>query len=333
MTGCFFGRQVWRAPALLAGCVTLVVLSACAPPVRGVPPAAILPTRPAIAVPETVLVRVAGRPTRIPLDDYVLGAVLAEVTPLNETPAVVAKIYDVQAIIARTYAVSQLGRHRTDGFDLCDSTHCQLYDPARIRTSRFAADARAAVTRTHGQVLAYEGRVVEALFHADCGGHTASAEDVWGGARVPYLRSVEDDLPAETHRPWELSATSEQVRKALDADQRTDVGRTLRDIEIVSRDESGRAAGLDLRGERSLTVKGDVLRAVLNRTFGERAVQSTLFTVSKKGSTFTFRGTGFGHGVGLCQRGAAARARRGDSVAEILGAYFRGAQRVVGRRS
>ena len=129
-----------------------------------------------------------------------------------------------------------------------------------------------------------------------------------------------------------MSATAEQIRLALDADPRTDVGRSLREIEIVSRDDSGRAAGLGVRGEHSYTVRGDVLRAVLNQKFGERAIQSTRFALTRSGSTFTFRGTGFGHGVGLCQRGAAARARRGDSVGQILAAYFPGAQRVVGRR-
>ena len=62
---------------------------------------------------------------------------------------------------------------RAEGFDLCDGVHCQLYEPGRIRTSRFAAVARAAVERTAGMILAYSNRPAEVLFHADCGGHTA----------------------------------------------------------------------------------------------------------------------------------------------------------------
>ncbi len=95
---------------------------------------------------------------------------------------------------------------------------------------------------------------------------------------------------------------------------------------MVSRDDSGRAAELGVRGEHAYTVRGDVLRAALNQTLGERAIQSTRFTLTRTGTRYDFAGTGFGHGVGLCQRGAAARARRGDSVEAILGTYFPGAR-------
>ena len=100
---------------------------------------------------------------------------------------------------------------------------------------------------------------------------------------------------------------------------------------MVSRDASGRAAGLAVRGERSYTVRGDVLRAVINRTLGDRALLSTRFSVTRDKAGWIFEGTGFGHGVGLCQRGAAARARRGDAVADILQAYFPGARLTLPR--
>jgi stage II sporulation protein D len=268
---------------------------------------------------------VAGKVTSVPLDEYVLGAVLAEVTPLGETDETVARVFEVQSIVARTYAVSQLGRHHQDGFDLCDTTHCQLYQPARIASSRFAAAARAAVTRTSGRVLVYNGQIAEALFHADCGGATTSAEAVWGGPARPYLHTVLDTLPGETHRPWQIAIPAEQLRQALDADPRTDVGRTLSAIEVVSRDESGRAAELTVRGAHTYTVRGDVLRSVINQRLGDKGVQSTRFILTKSGGTYTFKGTGYGHGVGLCQRGAITRARQGQSVEQILRTYFPGA--------
>jgi stage II sporulation protein D len=301
--------------------LALVAASACAP-TKGAFPG---PLTSSLTVPDRVRVRVAGKVTSVALDDYVIGAVLAEVTPVGESAAVVARIYDVQSIVARTYAVSQLGRHRQDGFDLCDSTHCQLYQPSRLTTSRFADAARAAVARTSGRVLVYGGRIAEALFHADCGGATTSADAVWGGPARPYLRTVTDNLPAETHRPWQVSIPAEQLRQALDADPRTDVGRTLTGIEILSRDESGRASGLTVRGERTYTVRGDVLRTVINQKFGDKAVQSTRFTLTRSAGQYTFKGTGYGHGVGLCQRGAITRARQGEGVEEILRVYFAGA--------
>ena len=74
---------------------------------------------------------------------------------------------------------------------------------------------------------------------------------------------------------------------ALNADARTSVGKTLDAIEILSRDDSGRAAGLGVRGERSYTVRGDVLRAVLNQSLGDRGLQSTKFTLTPIGATAT----------------------------------------------
>ena len=300
----------------------LTAVAACArtpaprPVVRAAPPRA--------AVPETLSVRTSAGISALSLEDYVLGSVLAEVSPVNETPAATERIFEIQAIIARTYATSRLGRHRDEGFDFCDTTHCQVYDRARLATSRFAAVARAAVARTSGRILTYGARPVEALFHSDCGGVTASAETVWGGPPVPYLRAQTDDVPEPAHRPWRFEASAAAVREALAADPRTNVGRTLTGIGIAATDASGRASELTLSGERQLTVRGDTLRAVLNRRFGDRAIQSTRLTITRAGALYVFEGTGFGHGVGLCQRGAAARVRRGDPVADILLAYYPG---------
>lgn len=274
------------------------------------------------------MVRTAGKVVSIDLESYVVDTILSEVSPLNESEAVVAGIFEVQAVVARTYAVARMGRHRSAGFDVCDSTHCQLYQPGRRSTSRFAQAALRAVQKTQGMVLAYESRPIEALFHADCGGTTAAADAVWGGMPVPYLQVSVDDMPDPTHRPWTVTVKTAQLQKALNIDTRTSVGRRLDSIAIASRDASGRAAGLSVRGEKSFTVRGDVLRSVLNRTLGDRAIMSTLFTIQRQGADYTFSGTGFGHGVGLCQRGAAARLRRGDSVEDVLRAYYSGARTV-----
>ena len=279
-----------------------------------------------VRLPEQVLVRSAGKVIAVDLEEYVVDAILSEVSPVGEAADVVDRILEVQSVIARTYAVAKLGRHRADGFDLCDSTHCQLYQPARRGSSRFAAAAVRAASRTASTVLTFDSQPIEALFHSDCGGMTASASEVWGGSPVPYLLAADDDLPEPTHRPWRVTANRDQLRAALNADPRTTVGRRLESITVTARDASGRAAGLDVRGERTFTVRGDVLRAVINRALGDRALLSTLFTVETRGSDYVFAGTGFGHGVGLCQRGAAARLRRGEGLADVLGRYYPGAR-------
>jgi stage II sporulation protein D len=253
-----------------------------------------------------------------------MGSALSEHTPLGADPPTVARIFDVQAVLARTYAVAHRDRHRTEGFDLCDGTHCQLYEPGRLKTSRFADAARRAVERTRGVVLTFARQPVDALYHADCGGHTASAGDVWGNQDVLYLTGTPDDIPQVAHRTWQFDARATDVRAALNRDARSAVGRRLDRIAITTRDESGRASRLQVGGERTRTVRGEDIRAILNRAFGDRAIMSTRFSVVRQGEMYRFTGTGFGHGVGLCQTGAAARAARGAALDDILAAYFPG---------
>jgi stage II sporulation protein D len=103
------------------------------------------------------------------------------------------------------------------------------------------------------------------------------------------------------------------------------VGRRLDRIAVIARDDSGRAQQVQVRGERVQTLRGEDLRAILNSEFGFRAIMSTRIAVERRGASYRFTGTGFGHGVGLCQTGAAARAARGETVAQILSAYYPGA--------
>jgi stage II sporulation protein D len=284
-----------------------------------------MPSPPAFDLPDHIKVRVDGRVRSIPLDEYVLGSVLAEVSPVDETPTTAARIFEVQSIIARTYAVAHAGRHRRQGFDLCDTTHCQLYDPARIKTSRFTPIAREAVAGTTRRVVMFARRPAEALFHADCGGWTTSADAVWGGRAVPYLKTANDTQPSLSHRSWRFAVPFGKLRDALNRDKRSRVGSRLDGIDIVKRDASGRASTVVLRGQYKPVLRGDDLRAIMNETFGDRAVQSTKLTIARTRDSFVFTGAGFGHGVGLCQAGAAARARRGESFEDIVTAYFDGA--------
>jgi stage II sporulation protein D len=283
-----------------------------------------LPRSPAITLPAAIRVGTSRGIVRVPFEEYVLGSILAEAGPVGEPPDVVGRVFEVQAILARTYALVHLGRHRAEGFDLCDATHCQVYDPARIGRSRFSTEAARAVVRTEGVVLSFAGRPIDALYHSDCGGHTAAASDVWGGAPVPYLIGAPDDVPGASHRAWQLDVAPARLRAILNADPRSAVGGRLDTLAVAARDASGRAARIALDGERTLTIGGEALRAIVNQALGPRAVMSTRFTLTRAASGYHFQGTGFGHGVGLCQVGAQARARRGDAPAQILAAYFPG---------
>jgi stage II sporulation protein D len=304
--------RTWATALAAAG---LLVAAACQPPQ--------LP-EPTVRLPEFVQVRAAGHIESVGLEDYVLGSVLAEVSPLNQPPAAVARIFEVQAVLARTYVAGNLGKHRTDGFDVCDTTHCQLYDPARERTSRFADAARQAVRRTAGLVLTYQGRLAEGLYHADCGGYTASAEEVWGGERVPYLIAAPDDVATIQHRQWRWVVSPNDLRAALNASSRAEVGRTLDRVDVIEHDPGGHAARIAVVGEHTHELRGEEFRTIVDQTLGPRAIQSTLFTITRDKSGIVFTGAGFGHGVGLCQVGAAERARRGDDLLAIVSHYFPG---------
>lgn len=262
----------------------------------------------------------------VSLEQYVLGSVLSEVTPIGESDDVATKVYEVQAIIARTYAAAHLGRHDTEGFDLCDTTHCQLYQPARLQSSRFSEVARRAVAATSGRILRYNARPADALFHADCGGHTTTPAGAWGGPALTYLPGRPDDLPEGTHRSWQFTASRADWTVLLRRDPRTDPGGTVRDLRITKTDDSGRATEVEITGTQAKRVPGSLLRSVVTAARGARALMSTRFVVIRTADGFRLDGTGFGHGVGLCQVGAIARVRRGDSVQAVLAHYYPGAR-------
>lgn len=271
-------------------------------------------------------VRVEGRVTRVPLEQYVVGAALSEVTPVGASADTARRIYEVQAVVARTWAAAHRGRHAAEGFDLCDQTHCQLYQPDRLRTSSFAAIARDAAVRTRGQVLRADrgGPPIVALFHSDCGGHTTTPAAAWGGPPLPYLPAREDRVGGLTHRAWAFDATWAEWDTLLNGDARTAVGQPLTRLEVTATGPGDRVTALRLTGARERTVSGDLFRTVVAAARGPRSVMSTRFTLRPTADGVRLEGSGFGHGVGLCQAGAGARAARGDSLAAILSHYYPG---------
>jgi stage II sporulation protein D len=198
-----------------------------------------------------------------------------------------------------------------------------LYEPERLKTSRWATAARDAAKRTAGELLWYGDAPALALFHADCGGHTSDATAVWGGAGAPYLASAPDDCGAG-HTAWTFETRANALKAALDADPRTDVGAILDRVEVAGRDGAGRAELIMLRGARTFVVRGEVFREVVTRALGVRSLKSTMFTINQTGERFMFSGKGFGHGVGLCQAGALARLRTGSTPVDVLAHYFPG---------
>lgn len=267
------------------------------------------------------------------LEDYVLGVMRAEGTMETEPEALKAL-----AIAIRTFAIKNRGRHARDDYDFCSTTHCQRFvvgrDPTVREGAGTLADARvsAAVRSTEGQVLLDDhSQIVDSYFGASCGGETANIADLWGVTPPDYLRGVRDEYCVTgPHAHWQDVITRANLLRALQSDTRTDVGNRLDQVLITHQDETGRAEFITLEGEQRKTVRGWDFKIIVGRVLGWNVLKSSRFDVSRSGSNFVFRGSGFGHGLGLCQEGAHVMAVRGASYQKILEKYFPGT-RVLSR--
>jgi stage II sporulation protein D (peptidoglycan lytic transglycosylase) len=258
------------------------------------------------------------------LEDYVLGVMRAEGTVEPEPEALKAL-----AISIRTYALKNRGRHATNGYDFCSTTHCQRFVDSNAITSTLLNAVRA----TEGQVLIDDhGEPIDAYFGASCGGATANIRDLWGVTPALYLRGVRDEYcDAGPHAKWTDTISRADLLRALQSDSRTDAGNRLDQISISKHDETGRAEFITIEGEHRKTVRGWDFKIIVGRALGWNVLKSSRFEVSRSGSNFVFRGSGFGHGLGLCQEGAHVMAARGASYQKILEKYFPGT--VVKRES
>jgi stage II sporulation protein D len=274
--------------------------------------------------------RGSGRVQAVPLEEYVRDVVVSEISVGAGDAALAPAVYEAQAIVARTYAIGRRGRHDADGFDLCSTTHCQVYRPQQWRQSRWAAIVDAAVRRSRGLILLWQGRPIEAVFHAHCGGHTSDAVDVWRGGNAPYLRGIPDPFCVR-ERPvrWSWRTALADLQVALNLRPHTVVGERLDGVQVVRRDAGGRAADVLLSGVRAPIVSGEDMRLAVLARYGASSLQSTRFDVRRERDAVVFDGTGAGHGVGLCQTGLIGRIRARQGPVAVLEAYYPGAR--VGR--
>ena len=272
----------------------------------------------------------------LPLEDYVLGVMHAEGTMESEPAALKAL-----AIAIRTFALKNLGRHAKDGYDFCTTTHCQRFLASGVRSSHVSkgsdgnqalSDGRAsdtmiqAVKATEGQVLIDDrGQTVDAYFGASCGGETANIAALWGTKPSQYLAGVRDEYCVTgPHSKWTDVIPRGDLLRALQSDARTNVGSRLDQVTISKRDETGRAQFISIEGEHRKQVRGWDFKIIVGRVLGWNVLKSSRFEVARAGSNFIFHGSGFGHGLGLCQEGAHVMAARGASHQRILEKYFPG---------
>jgi stage II sporulation protein D len=273
---------------------------------------------------------------RVRLEAYVLGVVSAEMGRRN---AADQQALRAQAIVSRTYALRNLRRWGTQGFDLYATVADQVYGGIGTETP----EGLEAVETTKGQILTFGGAPIDAFFYSTCGGRTAEGTEVFRGAERPYLRSVadvgDDGIPYCSISPrfrWHEEWTGELLRATLARTLPLTVGvpsesvQGVSDVRISYRTGSGRVGQLSIALPRSeVHVDGPRVRQVLRPRSGD-LLRSNAFnlTITRAGGRVTrlvADGQGAGHGVGFCQWGAVGRSRAGQDYRHILAAYYPGA--------
>ena len=288
----------------------------------------------------------------VSLEDYAKGVLPSEMSPSWQPEALKA-----QAVAARTFALYNKGKghNASSGYDLCSSSHCQVYSGSAAETNA----TNRAVDDTYGQIMQYNNQPIYAAFHASSGGATENSEDVWGNY-LPYLRSVTDDDSKSPYHNWISKFTVDQVEKKLSS-----AGKGVGDLQsialvpmtgsgsVTGRSASGRVYGVKfvgtsgniaITGEQARTIFG--LKSAMFNVRTERSVQIT-GKGQKKASvsdgtkvdakpaamnngamrlqgvdSVVFEGHGFGHGLGMAQYGANAMATAGSSYDAILHHYY-----------
>jgi len=291
----------------------------------------------------------AGRVTvvnRVATEEYLRGVLPHEIGRLDEKTIEAGK---AQAVAARTYALSYVGRRADQGFDVYASVEDQLYGGV---TDEGPLTDRC-VRETGSLVAAYHGRLIRANYFSTCGGVTANVEDVWPEPALPWLRSTLDaddanDTPYCARSPVFRWTEIWSVPEFLDIVNRNfprwigplplGGASVLKGVRVTSRTPSGRVGELIIDTDIGpLAVHGDSTRRVLTRPAnsqgqggGGTMLRSSLFKIElRRGSdgapiAVVATGAGYGHGVGLCQWGALEMARRGRNFENILEHYFAG---------
>jgi stage II sporulation protein D len=212
----------------------------------------------------------------------------------------------VQAICCRTYALNNVKKHSKDGYNLCDSIHCQLYS-GRCTNS----DILMAVFQTMGDVIVdKDGKMISAAFHSNSGGETANSEDVWS-IPTTYLKSVADTFSLKMPGAvWEKTMPVSQWLNYLSTKYHYPVT-----------DEAKRSAALNFTQEHRQTYFSDSIRFTAIRA--DLGLRSAFFSAKQKGDNVVFSGKGFGHGVGVSQEGAICMARLGYLYKDIIKFYYK----------
>lgn len=240
----------------------------------------------------------------VDMDHYVAGVVESEGGTGRQL-----EYYKVQAVISRTYALKYLGKHAKDGFDLCDRVHCQAYHSM----VRFTPEIDSAVRATHDIVLeSYDGKLIDAYFHANCGGQTCEPQMIWN-EKIDYLSTFRDTFCVHTKQAtWEKRVSQKEWIDFLVLKYGFPIYDSLCASMVFRFNQI----------ERSAFYLHPIFGIPLRDIRDHFDLKSTFFSCYPEGEHVVIKGRGFGHGVGLCQEGAMKMAKSGYSFDQIARYYF-----------
>ncbi|MEW6102478.1 MAG: SpoIID/LytB domain-containing protein [bacterium] len=243
----------------------------------------------------------------IDIEQYLYGLIKMEINP--DWPYETLK---AQAIIARTFVYRNLGKHRKEGFDLCNSVHCQVYAGMNAEDER----AIKAVDETKGELLYYGDELAFCYYHSVCGGKTGDSAYTWeGGKKIPYLSGVICPYCTKApHYHWRANI------KLVDIEKRLNIGKIY---SISKYPKNGRLEKVIIKHSKG---EYKMVGSQFRRLFGENFIRSTFFDIEQRKDSILLTGRGYGHGVGLCQWGAKRMGELGFSKSEILSFYFPGCE-------
>ena len=248
----------------------------------------------------------------IELEDYLKGILYHEVS--HYWPVEVLK---AQAVVSRTYALYQIQENSRKDYDVTADIYSQVYGgmtSERYRTNR-------AVNQTRGEALVYKDKIFPAYFHATSGGYTEDAAALWN-INIAPLKGVLCSFCYESpHFKWHYVVSLNEIKDKLIASGYA--VNNIKGIEILNRDFSGRIKDLKISSDvKEIKIPAKDFRQAL----GPNVLMSTNFNLTLAGLDAVFEGTGWGHGVGMCQWGAYFLAKQGRHYTEILRYYYPGSE-------
>jgi len=236
------------------------------------------------------------------VEKYIAGVVRAEGGSGKNI-----EYFKTQAVIARTYMYKYFEKHKQDKYNVCDNTHCQAFNG--ISTDTLINNA---VVYTHGEVIIDKDSVlIISAFHSNCGGETASSEDVWLTSQ-PYLKSVID--------PYCVSSRNALWEKSIGIEEWVAY---LRKSGFSGNSDDHSQFGFYQKSRLSTYTVG-MFTMPLRTIRNDLNLRSTFFSVVTEGDTIKLKGRGYGHGVGLCQEGAMVMAVKGSDYKQIIDFYYVG---------